>query len=717
MAVSSVMQNALSGLIANQTAMHVTSDNISNVNNPDFARRQVVQQNRVSAGVGAGVEIAEIRRVADKFLAAQGLVAHGDAGRYGAIADLHDRMQSLLGDPSSSNALSAQIEQAFDRFGTVALDPSSTVRRTEALSALSQAFSEFGRISDGIASLRTEADQRLAAGVTSANDTIIQIDSLNSAIQKAAAAGLAPNDLIDQRDKAVKALSQFVDLRTTQQPNGRLYVMTNDGMPLVNDTRYELRYDAGATGGAYGGITAHLVHPITGNVDPNGATLDSHIRSGEIRGLMEMRDNVLPDMQASLGELAGTFADALNAIHTDNATVPAASVLHGGQTGLVAGDPHRFTGKTSIAVIDADGALVRRVDLDFTANTVSANGAAPTAIPGGSQIGNLVSAINTALGGAGSASFSGGVLTLQAAGGNGVAVAQDATVPSNRGGQSFAQFFGLNDLVRAGAGPQFKTGLTTGDAHGFTAGETMTLRLAAPDGRTVDRTITVSGATMGDLLASLNDPATGFGGKASFALDSNGALSITPAAGFQGARVQVVTDGTVRGNTGTSFSGLFGLGENARFGRASQMSLGPDVSGVSGTLATAKLALDAATAPGTVVLTRGDTAGVLALQGIGDTPLSFAVAGQLGATTRTAGQYSADLLALSGSLAAQAGAMRDSREAVKTEADQQIAGVSGVNLDEELVNMMTYQKAYSASARLIQTADQMLNELLNLVGN
>lgn len=39
---------------------------------------------------------------------------------------------------------------------------------------------------------------------------------------------------------------------------------------------------------------------------------------------------------------------------------------------------------------------------------------------------------------------------------------------------------------------------------------------------------------------------------------------------------------------------------------------------------------------------------------------------------------------------------------------------AGVNLDEELANMMIYQNAYTASARLIQAVDQLLDTLLNI---
>jgi flagellar hook-associated protein 1 FlgK len=40
--------------------------------------------------------------------------------------------------------------------------------------------------------------------------------------------------------------------------------------------------------------------------------------------------------------------------------------------------------------------------------------------------------------------------------------------------------------------------------------------------------------------------------------------------------------------------------------------------------------------------------------------------------------------------------------------------VSGVSLDEETTKLIEYQKAFDASARLIKTADEMFDTVLNL---
>ncbi len=52
---------------------------------------------------------------------------------------------------------------------------------------------------------------------------------------------------------------------------------------------------------------------------------------------------------------------------------------------------------------------------------------------------------------------------------------------------------------------------------------------------------------------------------------------------------------------------------------------------------------------------------------------------------------------------------------MRTEARQRQASHEGVNLDEELVNLTTYQQAFNASARMIQAAKDLYDTLLNMI--
>ena len=53
-------------------------------------------------------------------------------------------------------------------------------------------------------------------------------------------------------------------------------------------------------------------------------------------------------------------------------------------------------------------------------------------------------------------------------------------------------------------------------------------------------------------------------------------------------------------------------------------------------------------------------------------------------------------------------------DAVREEADMRRSSVEGVNLDEELINMTTYQQAFNASARVIQASKDLFDTLLNM---
>jgi flagellar hook-associated protein 1 FlgK len=48
------------------------------------------------------------------------------------------------------------------------------------------------------------------------------------------------------------------------------------------------------------------------------------------------------------------------------------------------------------------------------------------------------------------------------------------------------------------------------------------------------------------------------------------------------------------------------------------------------------------------------------------------------------------------------------------ELDARVSGISGVNLDEEMTNLIKFQHSYTAAAKLITTADQMLQTILSL---
>lgn len=703
MSLNAIMSTATSGMMAAQTGLRVTSDNIANVNTNGYVRKTISQSNMLSNGMGVGVSIDAIKRATDRFLQTASLNAASDSGRASVIAQALNSAQELFGDPSGSTSFFTTLDDIYTAFSSAQDDPSSTLLRTQALTRVEDFLSESSRITSSIAKLGKDADTRIAGDVDRVNDLLSQIDGLNTDITRAKVAGADATGAENVQSGLVDELSKLMNVQVTPRNMGGVVVRSTEGLPLAGDGAAKVTYQTSATATGY--LTVQLA---------NGSLIPTplNISSGEIKGLMEVRNTELVNLSDQLGEFTSRAAEEINRAANAASSVPAATTLTGRDTGLDAQAAMTgFTGKTTIALTDSSGMVQRRIDIDFDTGTMSVNGAAgPAFTPA-----NFIAQLNTAMGGMGTAGFSGGALSLSGVGGLGVALADDATTPSSKAGKGFSHYFGLNDIIRSTGYSPYETGLTATDPNGFTSG-TMTIRLTDVEGGRI-RDVVVDapvGGTMQDMLDALNSRASGVGLYGQFALNAKGQINFTSNTTTP-VTMSVVADTTERGVGGPSASQLFGIGPAERSTRGDKFFVNPAMEQNPSLLPFAQLDLAQAVI-GNPALAIGDGRGALALAKSGDTTTSFSAAGDATPSTMTVSRYAADF---SGSIArksATAASRKDSAEAVAGEVDSQRQSEEGVNLDEELINLTTYQQAFNASARLIQATKDMFEVLTGIVG-
>lgn len=708
MALNGILGNAMSGLQASQLGMRSVSNNIANINTPGYARTRVDLEARSAGGMGMGVQVAGVTRVADVFLQAASLRAGSDAASATKSAAMLDRLQSQFGGTNDAGSLYGRLVKAFESLGSAAVDPAERVARLSAASDLQSFFDESKRLSAEVRSMRDEADRRIGDGVERINEILVEMQSLNTQAQTLNASGSDTTGAVNRQSELLDELSGLIDVRSEVQPDGRLFVRTENGAALLDNSRLQLNYLPAGTG-AYGADYAR----ITAVVSSSGATVDltSAIRSGELRALMDLRDVEMPAIGAQLAEFTSGTADALNAAHNNSASYPPPASLSGRNTGLLAGDLLDGTGNATLAVVASNGELVNRIDLAFTGAGFTVNGNA------GTTVNDLVTELNTALGGDGNASFSGGRLVINATGPNtGLASVQDEGNPSDLGGgRGFSHFFGLNDVISSARPGFFDTGLGTGTPLGTGAGQEMTFRVSTPDGRAATEiTIPADQATLGDFVNALNNPATGMGGFGTWAVNAGGALNFTPSSTYASYDFDLVEDTSIRGDTGLALSQVFGVGDAARMSRAEAYSVRTDLRSNASALAFSRLDIDGASAPGDLVLTEGDGRGGQALYNAFSTSRRFDGAGAFAGGTATLQEYGARLSGDVGTRAARAERAADAALSVKQAADTKRMDVEGVNMDEELSNMILFQQAYNAAARMIQASEEMSDILINL---
>ena len=709
--LNGIAASALSALQTSSAALGVVSNNVANINTPGYARRVVNEQTLSVGGQLMGVDIASVQRVVDQYLQQENLSASGSASQYDTQAGLFTQLNGLLGGPGDNQSLATGLTNLSSAFATASQAPSSSSSYTAVLNSLNGVASDISNVSSTISSLQAQVDGQVVSAIPSTNSLIQQIYSLNQQIKQATASGDTSSALMDQRDVALNTLSQTMGIRISQQADGSDNVTTTDGINLVSNTYATLSYSGGAQNGTYGNIQIQDIDPQSGQLIGQAIALDPHLSSGSLKGLIDMRDQTLGSLAQSLGNFAQATEQAFNAQSNANAAYPPPTSLTGRDTGLLSSDALNFSGDTTIAVTDSSGNLVSRVDVDFDTGTLSVDGGAATSI--GTTVGSFTAALNSALGANGSASFSNGQLSIAANGSNGVVVQDSATDPSSRGGTGFSQFFGLNDLFQSAAPSTLATGLSASDASGLAAGGQISLSLKGPDGDIVKQVsvTTTAGMTIGNVVSALN---SAMGGAATFTLNSDGSISTGTSALYPGYQLNVTGDTTQRGSTGMSFTQLFGIGANQLANQAASFSVTPAVTNAPQRIGLATPGITASTVAGDSVVVGGDNSGAIALQNVISQTRSFSAAGNIASQSASLSDYAAafyqDLSTQSNTVTTNQTTQDDRLQ----QAQSQLASNSGVNLDEELTNLTTYQQAYSAGARILTVVDQLYSTLLQI---
>jgi flagellar hook-associated protein 1 len=718
MTLNSIMTIATSGLYASQRGIRTVTNNVANVNTPGYIRLDHNQQANVNGNSVGGVEVGTVRRAADRFLQAASLAASSSASGSSERFKYLDSLQGSMGDPTSESSLFGQLDRTLGSFEAGVLNPGSLTTRRAALSDMQALLARVSTLGQDVQSARADADQRIGEQVSRVNTLLVEIAKGNSEIQRSgitddlAGAKQRQSTLIDE-------LATFIDIRTNERGDGTSEVRTSDGVVLAGYDHASLLFSASPTGS-----TTFDRIKIQYGSDPQLRAFEPNLQSGSLRGLLDVRDKDLSEIALGVGELAGGLADALNAAHNQNATLPPLTRTNGIDTGLVASDALNFTGKTTIGIVDATGVLKRKIDINFDLGTLSVDGGASVslgALPG-PTVGSFQAALDSALGTFGTASFASGKLQLTAAPpvpatapSNGFAFDEPATGASDRGTKSFAHFFGLNDLVRAGTPPSFATGLNATDSHGLNASASVRLAVRAPNGDIlIDRDIAIPSGTIGDVISALNNVGTGIGLYGGFSLDTKGQIKWTPAPGQSDLRLDVMKDTGPRGDTSRSFAQIFGLSATSRETRATSLAINSDIATDPRKLAFARPDLSSVSV-GQVGVGLADSRGAQGLFDVSRMRLDFA--GPTGTTGRTMSlsDYASALGGDVGTRANQAQTDQASATAFSTEASARRSNVEGVNLDEELVKLTSYQQAYSAAARMIRAADEMYQALLNAV--
>lgn len=709
------LRTAHSGLLAQQQALDAVAQNVANVNTPGYSRRAVSFENRVIAGEGRGVQVAALQRSVDEGLI-RSVRAESSTMQAVKVRESFDaRIEDLFGSPEANSALPhrlAELQAALQSLGTT---PESTLDQREVVRRAEDAAANLRQVSSGVQSLRAEADRRIGAAVAEINALTTRIADYNDKIARSVDLGESANELLDARDTALDRLAELIDIKVFQRARGDVVVFTANGRTLVDDVATPLAHTSAAA------VTATVTHAEGGfdeiTIGNGEAAVDitQEVRGGELAGLITLRDVQLSDLQSTLDQLAGDLRDTVNSIHNQGTAYPGARELTGSRVFVdKAAESIAFAGTADTAVVlfDQQGREVRRTTMRTLLGSASGT------------IAQVESALNGWLGADGTALIdSQGRLAIRVTTAGralgfrdqSAAAPDSATQPaaiahsidaSDGGGvmrtldtvSGFSRFFGLNDLFVDRTSPAL---FETNTVNGGFAATAANLKIVTGGGVQGEVDIAV-GASLADIAAQVSGIA---GFRAAVVSEGGGErLRITSDDG----RAFVVVEDTAGGNHLLSDLGLHrsDAGSGETLAVRGDLSRSPDrlVRGAVQWLPDKGLA-------GAYGLSLGDGSVIAqAAQALAD-PIAFKAAGGIATTTITLTAYATTIISDHATAAeanrADAAFETELVASLKYKSDS----IRGVNLDQEMADLMVFEQAYASAARVISTVQSMFDAL------
>ncbi|WP_046868304.1 flagellar hook-associated protein FlgK [Microvirga massiliensis] len=312
------LSTAMSGLRTTQASIDLVATNVANANSVGYNRRVMSPIQQVAGDRTIGVRSGEVERLLDIVAQRQLRLETAGAAYTGFLAQYTSQVDKMFGTPGDAGALDTSFNDFTKALQALLSDPGNDSVRSSVLDAAGTLATRIGQISENIQALRSQAEARIDLAVDRANELLRGIADLNTRI----VGDQTTRDpaLLDERDRMIDELSQYMDIHTVQNGNGSVSLMTAGGLTLFNGIApVTLSFDARA---ALSPQSLYSTDPKARGVgtifatSPNGATMDvvanQMIRSGEIAAALEMRDDILVQAQRQLDELAAGLSRAMS---------------------------------------------------------------------------------------------------------------------------------------------------------------------------------------------------------------------------------------------------------------------------------------------------------------------------------------------------------------------------------------------------------------------
>ncbi len=646
----------LSALRAAQFGISIVGNNIANASTPGYHRQLADLRNSTPQTFnpfqfGTGVSLTEIRRNHSRILE-QSLTTN-ISGQGDSLVRLAttQQLESVLAP--SSGSISNRVNNLFARLDELSLHPDDPSSRRAFVSTAVDLTNNVRATQGELDRIQTEVDGEIRGVVDRVNALGQGIVQLNQSITSAKGQGIQPNDLLDQRDQLVNELSQYVDVRVDY--NSDLVLAADSQVVLGTNSPTDLVVEKTADGiSIRQGETGSLVQPT----------------SGQLSGLLHVRNEVLPHYGAKLQGVATGLIEVIDRQHVMGvgANGPFSELRSGRNVTSTTTALDQLetavpivNGKLNIAVVDkSTGArTLHEININADVDTVQTVAAKISAIP------QLQGIVNTSTGG----------IAITAAGGFGFDFAGGASSAPSTSGISGTVVPSISGIYSGSANTDFQFAFSGPGEVGVTDG----LALEVRDGA-------------GNLIQTLQ---VGAGYEAGTPIQLDSGLSVT------------LSSGTVA--SGDAFTvPAVGVSDTSGFLTA----LGLNTFFVGNDAATLRVDPRIVESPNSVGLSSTGAAGDV-------NNLSKIIARRselvLDSGTATVEEFVKGIVSNIGEDVNTNDRVLEGLQTLGESLSAQQASVSGVDPNEEAIQMLRYQQAFEAAARYLSIVNDTTQEIFNII--
>ncbi|HDS1724770.1 flagellar hook-associated protein FlgK [Pseudomonas putida] len=305
--MASLINIGMSGLGAAQSGMYTLGNNIANADVESYSRQQNVQKTKGGQQVGqvfigSGTTLADVRRVYNAFIENQLRTTTSLSSEASSYLDQITPLDTSLS--SSDTGITAALKTFFTAMQDAAAKPAEDSSRQLLLSSAQSLAKRFNTLSSQLNQQLSNVNSNMAGIADQVNNLTKTIAELNTQITRVSATAGQPNDLLDQRDGAVRELNKLIGTDVVER-EGNYDVYLKNGQALVlGKTTQTL------------GVEPSAADPTRSNLILNrGSTkmdITSSATGGELGGLIRYRTDTLDPALNELGRVALAVADAIN---------------------------------------------------------------------------------------------------------------------------------------------------------------------------------------------------------------------------------------------------------------------------------------------------------------------------------------------------------------------------------------------------------------------